>query len=46
MVEAKGEAWYRLSVDGFESQYEAAAYAARAKKMLNLDSVWINKNKN
>lgn len=45
-VEAKGEVWYRLSVDGFESQYEAAAYAARAKKMLNLDSVWLNRNKN
>ena len=45
-VEAKGEVWYRLSVDGFESQYEAAAYAARAKKTLNLNSVWINKNKN
>jgi hypothetical protein len=45
-VEAKGEVWYRLSVDGFESQYEATAYAARAKKTLNLDSAWISKNKN
>jgi cell division protein FtsN len=45
-VEAKGEDWYRLSVDGFESQYEAMSYAARAKKTLNLDSVWISKNKN
>jgi hypothetical protein len=45
-VEAKGEVWYRLSVDGFISQSEATAYAARAKKTLNLDSVWINKNKN
>jgi hypothetical protein len=45
-VEAKGDVWYRLSVDGFISQSEATAYAARAKKTLNLDSVWINKNKN
>lgn len=45
-ADAKGETWYRLSVDGFKSQYEAAAYAARVKKTLNLDSVWINKNKN
>jgi hypothetical protein len=45
-VEARGEVWYRLSMDGFESQYEATAYAARAKKVLNLDSVWINKHKN
>lgn len=45
-VEAKGEAWYRLSVDGFKSQHEAAAYAASVKKTLNLDSVWINKNIN
>lgn len=37
--EAKGETWYRLSVDGFPSQYEAAAYAAKVKKTLNLDSV-------
>lgn len=43
-VQAKGEVWYRLSVGGFTSHPEAAAYAARAKKALNLDSVWINKN--
>ena len=41
----KGETWYRLSVDGFKSQYEAAAYAAKVKKTLNLDSVWVAKNK-
>lgn len=41
-TETKGENWYRLSVDGFSTQYEAAAYAARVKKTLNLDSVWIN----
>ena len=44
-ADTKGETWYRLSVDGFSSQYEAAAYAARVKKTLNLDSVWLNKNK-
>ena len=43
-TETKGESWYRLSVDGFGSQYEAAAYAARVKKTLNLDAVWVNKN--
>lgn len=43
-ADTKGETWYRLSVDGFSSQYEAAAYAARVKKTLNLDSVWLNKN--
>lgn len=44
-TESKGETWYRLSVDGFASQYEAAAYAAKVKKTLNLDSVWVAKNK-
>lgn len=44
-VISKGENWYRLAVDGFNSQYEAAAYAARVKKILNLDSVWVAKNK-
>ncbi|QPK63727.1 SPOR domain-containing protein [Methylomonas sp. LL1] len=42
----KGETWYRLVVDGFKTQYEAAAYAARVKKTLNLDSVWVAKIKN
>lgn len=44
-VESKGEIWYRLSVDGFKSQYDAAAYAARVKKTLNLESVWLAKVK-
>lgn len=43
--EAKGETWYRLFVDGFKSQYEAAGYAAKVKKTLNLDSVWVTRNK-
>ncbi|WP_150048039.1 SPOR domain-containing protein [Methylomonas rhizoryzae] len=45
-TENKGEVWYRLSVDGFNSQYDAAAYAAKIKKTLNLDSVWVAKVKN
>lgn len=44
-TESKGENWFRLSVDGFKSQYEAAGYAARVKKTLNLDSVWVARNK-
>jgi cell division protein FtsN len=42
-ADSKGESWYRLSVDGFKSQYEAAGYAAKVKKSLNLDSVWVAK---
>lgn len=42
-ADSKGETWYRLVVDGFKSQYEAAAYAAKVKKTLNLDSVWVAK---
>lgn len=44
-TETKGEVWYRLSVDGFKSQYEAAGYAAKVKKSLNLDAVWLTRNK-
>lgn len=44
-TEAKGESWYRLSVDGFKTQYEAAAYAAKVKKMLNLESAWVTRVK-
>jgi len=44
-TETKGENWYRLSVDGFKTQYEAAAYAAKVKKTLNLDSVWVTRVK-
>ncbi len=39
----KGNTWYRLSVKGFNSRYEAAAYAAKVKKSLNLTSVWVAK---
>lgn len=37
----KGESWYRLSVDGFNSQQEADAYATKVRKSLNLDSVTV-----
>ena len=43
--DSKGETWYRLTVDGFKNQADAAAYAAKAKKTLNLDSVWVAKIK-
>jgi len=36
--------WYRLRVPGFNSQNEAVAYSGRAKKALNLNSVWVTKN--
>ena len=36
--------WYRLRVSGFSSQNEAVAYSGRAKKTLNLNSVWVTKN--
>lgn len=33
--------WYRLRVNGFRNKEEAASYAARVKKALNLSSVWV-----
>lgn len=44
-TDSKGETWYRLSVDGYPNQAEAAAFAAKVKKSLNLDSVWVAKVK-
>ena len=40
-VLVKGEQWYRLRVTGFKTKYEAGSYASRAKKALNLSSVWV-----
>ncbi len=40
-VKVKGEKWYRLRVTGFKTKYEAGSYASRAKKALNLSSVWV-----
>ncbi|MCK5830086.1 MAG: SPOR domain-containing protein [Methylococcales bacterium] len=42
-VKVKGENWYRLRVKDFKSKYEAAAYAVKVKKTLNLSSVWVTK---
>jgi len=42
-VKVNGEKWFRLSVKGFKSKYEAAAYAVKVKKTLNLSSVWVAK---
>jgi cell division protein FtsN len=43
-TEAKGENWYRLSVDGFRTQTDANNYAAKVRKNLNLDTVSITHN--
>ena len=40
----KGEPWFRLFADGFKNQQEADAYATRARKVLNLDSVSVGHN--
>jgi len=42
-VEVNGETWFRLRVKDFKSKYEAAAYAVKVKKILNLSSVWVTK---
>jgi len=42
-VKVNGEQWFRLRVKGFKSKYEAAAYAVKVKKILNLSSVWVTK---
>ena len=43
-VKVNGEDWFRLTVKGFKSKYEAAAYAVKVKKTLNLSSTWVTKN--
>jgi cell division protein FtsN len=40
-VDVDDAIWYRLRVNGFRNKEEAASYAARVKKALNLSSVWI-----
>ncbi len=42
-VKVKGEDWFRLRVKGFKSKYDAASYAVKVKKTLNLGSVWVTK---
>ncbi len=41
-LKSQGKDWYRLRVKGFASKYEAAAYASKVKKLLNLTSVWVD----
>lgn len=43
-TQVKGETSYRLVVEGFNSQQDAEAYAAKARKSLNLDSVSVSHN--
>lgn len=43
LVKVNGETWFRLRVKGFKSKYEAAAYAVKVKKIINLSSVWVTK---
>jgi cell division protein FtsN len=40
-VKVNTEDWYRLRVTGFTSKYDAASYAVKVKKTLNLSSVWV-----
>ncbi len=42
-VKVKGENWFRLRVKDFKSKYDAASYAVKVKKTLNLGSVWVTK---
>ncbi|MCK4841393.1 MAG: SPOR domain-containing protein [Methylococcales bacterium] len=42
-VMIKDVKWFRLRVKGFKTKYEAATYAVKAKKALNLSSVWVTK---
>lgn len=40
-VEVDQSKWYRLRVGGFTRQEQAAAYAEKIKKPLQLDSIWV-----
>jgi len=44
-AKVNGENWFRLRVTGFKNKYEAAAYAVKVKKTLNLSSVWVTQVK-
>ncbi|MGZ8195878.1 MAG: SPOR domain-containing protein [Methylosarcina sp.] len=43
-VEVNKTTWYRLRVGGFTRQEQAAAYAEKIKKPLQLNSIWIASN--
>lgn len=40
-VQVKGETWYRLRSNNFASKNDAQNFAAKAKRQLNLTSVWV-----
>jgi len=42
-VDVQGVEWFRVRVAGFKDKAEAAAYAIKMKKSLNLNSVWVSK---
>jgi TolA-binding protein len=42
-VDVRGVEWFRVRVPGFKGKAEAAAYAIKMKKSLNLNSVWVSK---
>jgi len=42
-VDVRGVEWFRVRVAGFKDKAEAAAYAIKMKKSLNLNSVWVSK---
>jgi len=41
-IDIKGSEWYRVRVSGFKVKADAAAYALKMKKLLNLNSVWVS----
>jgi len=43
-VDMNNTKWYRLKVVGFKNEKEATAYAAKIKKSLNLNKVFVRKN--
>ncbi|MGR9085779.1 MAG: SPOR domain-containing protein [Gammaproteobacteria bacterium] len=43
-VEINGDTWYRLRVSGFIGKEQAAEYAEKIKKSLQLNSIWIAQN--
>jgi len=42
-VDVQGVEWFRVRVAGFKDKAEAAAYAIKMKKSLNLNSIWVSK---
>jgi len=42
-IDVQGVEWFRVRVIGFKNKAEAAVYAIKMKKSLNLNSVWVSK---